>query len=426
MSESSPVGISASHVATIAGHAGHADRPTLDAAFAWLRQNDPLARGEVLGYEPFWVVTKHADILTVSKDNKRFPYGDRPSTFIDREGEIAMRTQPVRTLVQMDEPDHMKYRLLTQTWFMPKNIKALEPRIRELARQSVAQMQASGNTCDFAAEIALHYPLHVIMEIFGIPPDDEPRMLQLTQQLFGNNDPDLQRKKEADTPEQEVARQQAVMMDFFAYFNSLIEARRAEPRQDVASVIANSQISGEPIPVIEAMAYFMLLATAGHDTTSATTAGALWALAERPVEYDKLKKDLALIPSFVDESIRWASPVRHFMRSSAEDTELRGQKIAKGDWLMLCYPSGNRDEEVFEAPGDFRVDRSPNQHLAFGYGAHVCIGMHLAKMEMRILWEELLPRLQALAPAGEAKFSRSNFVSRLKSAPIRYHLAGDR
>ena len=422
MSDSSLAEASATHVATIAGHQGHSDRQKLEAAFAWLRRNDPLPRGQLPGYEPFWAVTKHADILAVSKDNKLFPYGDRPGTFIDRSGEERMRAQPVRTLVHMDEPDHMKYRLLTQSWFMPKNVKALEPRIRELARQSVAQMEASGGECDFAAEVALHYPLHVIMEIFGVPPEDEPRMLQLTQELFGSADPDPQRQSGSETPEERQAQQQAAMMDFFAYFNTLIEARRAEPRSDVASVIANAEINGEPIPIMDAMAYFLLLATAGHDTTSATVAGALWALAERPAEFAKLKANLGLIPSFVDESIRWASPVRHFMRSAAEDTELRGHKIAKGDWLMLCYPSGNRDEDVFEAPEEFRVDRSPNPQLAFGFGAHMCIGMHLAKMEMRILWEELMPRLQSLEAAGEVKFSRSNFVSRLQNAPIRYRM----
>jgi cytochrome P450 len=423
MSESSLAEASATHVATIAGHEGHADRQKLEAAFAWLRRHDPLPRGEIPGYGPFLAVTKHADILAVSKDNRLFPYGDRPATFIDRQGEDQMRAQPVRTLVQMDEPDHMKYRLLTQNWFMPKNVKALEPRIRELARQSVAKMQASGGECDFAAEVAMHYPLHVIMEIFGVPPEDEPKMLQLTQELFGSSEPDHQRQPAGETPEERRAQQQAAMMEFFVYFNTLIEARRADPRPDVASVISNAEINGEPIPIMDAMAYFLLLATAGHDTTSATVAGALWALAERPAEFAKLQSNLGLIPSFVEESIRWASPVRHFMRSASEDTELRGHKIAKGDWLMLCYPSGNRDEDVFDAPEEFRVDRSPNPHLAFGYGAHICIGMHLAKMEMRILWEALLPRLQSLEAAGDAKFSRSNFVSRLQSAPIRYRMS---
>jgi cytochrome P450 len=421
MSESKLAEVSAGYAATVAAHETHSNRAELDAAFAWLRQNDPVALAEIPGFDPFWVVTKHADIQTISKDNLLFPYADRPSTLIPKSGLAALREQPVRTLIQMDEPDHMKYRLLTQSWFMPKNIRALEGRIRELARQSIQQMEDAGGACDFASEIALHYPLHVIMEIFGVPPEDEPRMLQLTQELFGGSDPDLQREK-AGTEEEIRMQQQAVMMDFFAYFNTLIEARRAEPRSDVASVIANAQINGEQISVIDAMAYFMLLATAGHDTTSATTAGALWALAERPEEFAKLKNDLSLIPSFVDESLRWTTPVRHFMRSTAQDVELGGRNIAKGDWLMLCYPSGNRDEEVFDAPEEFRVDRKPNNHIAFGIGAHMCVGMHLAKMEMRILWEELLPRLKKLEKGGEATFSRSNFVSRLKTAPIKYVL----
>jgi hypothetical protein len=188
-------------------------------------------------------------------------------------------------------------------------------------------------------------------------------------------------------------------------------------------VIANAKVDGEQISAFDAVSYYLIIATAGHDTTSSSTAGALWALAERPDQLAKVKADPSLIAGLVDESIRWTTPVRHFMRSSAFDTELRGVKIREGDWLMLCYPSGNRDEEVFEDPFEFRVDRSPNRHLAFGYGAHLCLGQHLAKMEMRILWEELLPRLKSVELAGQAKLSEANFVSGPKSLPIRYEFA---
>ena len=170
------------------------------------------------------------------------------------------------------------------------------------------------------------------------------------------------------------------------------------------------------------MSYYIIVATAGHDTTSSSTAGAIWALAENRSEFAKVKADPSLIPGLVDEAIRWMTPVKHFMRSATADTELRGRAIAKGDWLMLCYPSGNRDEEVFDDPYAFRVDRKPNRHLAFGYGAHPCLGQHLAKMEMRILWEELLPRLQSLELAGEPKLTQASFVNVPKSVPIRFAL----
>ncbi len=417
-------------IAAVVDPKAHADTPRLNAAFAWLRQNEPVARAEVAGFDPFWIVTKHADILEVSRDNALFPYGDYPSTLaphqaVERGREARAAGRPlIYTLVQMDEPDHMKYRALTQAWFMPQNIRKLEGRIRELAREAVARMEAMGGTCDFVDEVALHFPLRVIMEILGVPREDEPRMLKLTQELFGATDPDLRREGGDDSPEARQMIVQATMMEFFNYFRMLTEDRRANPREDVASTIANATVDGQPISDIDAVSYYLIVATAGHDTTSSSTAGAMWALAERPAELAKVQANPALIPGLVDESVRWTTPVRHFMRSVAADTTLRGQAIAKGDWLMLCYPSGNRDEEVFEDPYEFRVDRSPNKHLAFGYGAHLCLGQHLAKMEMRILWEELLPRLKSVELAGEAKLSEANFVNGPKALPIRYALAG--
>jgi cytochrome P450 len=416
-------------IATVVDPKAHADPARLNAAFAWLRANEPVARAELPEFDPFYLVTKHADILEVSRDNSLFPYGDFPSTLaprkaVERGREARAAGRPLLyTLVQMDEPDHMKYRALTQAWFMPQNIRRLEGRIRELAREAVARMEALGGECDFVEEVALHFPLRVILEILGVPREDEPRMLKLTQELFGATDPDLRREGGDDTPEARQQIVQATMMDFFNYFTALTEDRRARPREDVASTIANATIDGQLISTFDAMSYYLIVATAGHDTTSSSTAGAMWALAERPAEFAKVRANLQLIPGLVDESIRWTTPVRHFMRSAAADTTLRGQAIAKGEWLMLCYPSGNRDEEVFEDPYEFRVDRSPNRHLAFGYGAHLCLGQHLAKMEMRILWEELLPKLKSVELAGEPKLSEANFVNGPKALPISYALA---
>jgi cytochrome P450 len=416
-------------LATVVDPKAHADPTRLNAAFAWLRQNDPVARAELPGFDPFHVVTKHADILEVSRDNSLFPYGDFPSTLAPQEAvqrgrEARAAGRPlIHTLVQMDEPDHMKYRALTQAWFMPQNIRKLEGRIRELAREAVARMEALGGECDFVDEVALHFPLRVIMEILGVPREDEPRMLKLTQEVFGSTDPDLRRAGGDGSPEARQQVIQATLMEFFNYFKALTEDRRARPREDVASTIANATVDGQPISDLDVMSYYLIVATAGHDTTSSSTAGAMWALAERPGEFAKVRANPALIPGLVDESIRWTTPVRHFMRSAAADTTLRGQAIAKGEWLMLCYPSGNRDEEVFDDPDEFRVDRTPNRHLAFGYGAHLCLGQHLAKMEMRILWEELLPRLKSVELAGEAKLSEANFVNGPKALPIRYALA---
>lgn len=405
----------------------YADNSVHDA-FRWLRANNPLGRAELEGVSPFRIVTRHADILEISRQNDLFHSGDLASTFTTLEGDRLVREMTggsphlVRTLVQMDAPDHPKYRIMTQSWFLPQNIRKLEGRIRQIARDHVDRMAALGGECDFVNEIALYYPLRVIMEILGVPAEDEPRMLKLTQELFGAQDPELSRsggKENLQGPEA-MAALQGVIADFFMYFKAITDDRKANPRDDVASVIANGKLDGEPINDFEAMSYYVIVATAGHDTTSSSTAGAIWGLCENPGEFAKVKADPSLIGGLVDESIRWITPVKHFMRSATADAEVGGHRIEKGEWLWLAYPSGNRDEAVFEEPDAFRVDRGPSKHLAFGYGAHLCLGQHLAKMEMRILFEELLPRLKSLEFAGEPKLSAGSFVSGPKHLPIRY------
>jgi cytochrome P450 len=401
--------------ATLVNPAAYADH-RIHETYAWLRANQPLGIAEVEGFDPFWVVTRHADILEISRQNALFLNGARSPTIttkaIDQRVREMMGGSPhlLRTLIHMDAPDHPKYRVLTQAWFLPQNLRRMEERIRIIARGAVERMLATGGRCDFVNEVALHYPLHVVMDILGVPEEDEPRMLKLTQELFGAADPELRRKYEEDTDEANQLRQ-GVLADFFNYFTKLSASRKAQPRDDLATVIANSEIDGRPISEFEAMSYYIIVATAGHDTTSSSTAGALWALAERPGELAKVKADPSLIPGLVDESIRWTTPVKTFMRTAAEDTEFAG------------YASGNRDEAVFEDPSEFRVDRSPNRHLAFGYGAHVCLGQHLAKLEMRILWEELLPKIDRLELDGEPKMSEAAFVNGPKHLPVRFEAA---
>jgi len=414
---------------TVVDPAAYADGARIRDAFAWLRVHNPLGRADIEGFSPFWVVTKHADILEISRQNELFRSGERATTFTNIEGDRRVRQMTggsphlVRTLVQMDAPDHPKHRLLTQSWFLPQNIRHLEDRIRQIAREHVDHMADLGGECDFVRDIALTYPLRVIMEVMGVPREDEPRMLRLTQELFGAADPELNRSGAGVGEDRDqMAELQAIIADFFMYFKGITDARKAEPKADLASVIANGQIDGAPISDFEAMSYYVIVATAGHDTTSSSTAGAIWGLCESPGEFAKLKADPSLIPGLVDESIRWTTPVKHFMRSATAPYELRGRKIEAGDWFWLAYPSGNRDEEVFDEPDAFHIDRSPNRHLAFGYGAHLCLGQHLAKMEMRILWEELMPRLTALEFAGEPKLAVANFVGGPKRLPIRYRL----
>jgi len=407
----------------------YADGTRVDEAFTWLRREAPLAQAHPEGFDPFWVVTRHADIQAVEKQNELFHNGDRSTILTTIEADKAVRGMMggsphlVRSLVQMDNPDHFAYRHLTQGAFVPQNLRVLETRIREIARGFIDRMAEMGDRCDFARDVAFLYPLHVVMELIGVPESDEPRMLKLTQELFGSADPDLNRTgAEVVDVKQGVDTIQSVVMDFMIYFNAMTEDRRARPRQDLASLIANGTIDGKPLGHLEAMSYYIIAATAGHDTTSATTAGAIWALAERPDQFARLAADPSLIGGLIEESIRWTTPVKHFMRTATDDTELAGQKIAKGDWMMLSYPSGNRDEAVFEDPFEFRIDRTPNRHIAFGYGAHVCLGQHLARMEMRILWEELLKRVSGIELDGEPKRMAASFVCGPKSVPIRFKL----
>jgi cytochrome P450 len=408
----------------IANPKAWADVAGMHALLTTLRAEHPLSIAEADGFDPFWVVTRHADILEVSRQNEQFLSGARSAVLAPRAGLSAMAAaagEPVhRSIVSMDAPDHPKYRVMTQAWFLPGNVKKREERIRAMARASVERMLATGGACDFVTDVALHYPLHVIMDILGVPEKDEPRMLRLTQEVFGANDKDFAREDGAGSVS---LGPDATFREMNAYFGGIVAERRAKAGDDLASVLAHARLDDRPAPDLEMLSYFVTVATAGHDTTSSSTSTAMLALCQDPTLLPRLKADPALIPGLVDEAIRWATPVQHFMRTAVHDYELSGRAVRAGDWLMLCYPSGNRDEAVFEAPFDFRIDRNPNRHLAFGYGAHLCLGQHLAKLEMRILFEELLPRLAKVELAGEPLYTEAVFVGGLKRLPIRFEAA---
>ncbi len=400
----------------------------LHEKFSWARANAPLALAEAQGYEPFWAVTRHADIMEVSRNNARFASGVKQTTLSVAALDTMIREQTpnrdghlIRSLVQMDAPDHMKYRLLTQQWFMPKNLRNIETRIREIARATVEKMLAMDGACDFARDVAVDYPLQVVMDILGVPPGDQPRMLMLTQQLFGPTDPDLNRARaEITDPVEGLKMLQFVIDDFESYFKAITDERRRNPKDDIATVLANSSVNGAPIPDRELNGYYIIISTAGHDTTSASTAGAIMELARNPALFERYRAPEADKAGLIEEAIRWTTPVQHFMRSATQDSELAGQQIKAGDWMMLCYASGNRDEAVFDDPFAFNPDRTPNAQIAFGFGGHVCLGQHLARMEMRILMEELLPRLKSIELAGEPARVESVFVGGLKRLPIRF------
>jgi hypothetical protein len=396
-----------------------ADLPRIEGTFARLRAESPVHWTDVEGYRPFWSVTKHADIVEIEKQNDLF-INDPRLTIQDakteeRLAELTGGKRVLRSLVDMDNPDHRKYRGLTQSWFMGPNLRKLEDPISALAEEFIDRMEANGKEgeLDFVNDVAVWYPLRAIMMILGVPQEDEALMLKLTQELFGATDPDMVRD-DASTNDL------GALSDFYNYFNAVTADRRANPRDDLASIIANAQIDGEPIGELEAISYYVIVATAGHDTTSSSTAGGLLALIQNPDQLAKLRGNPDLLPKAIDEMVRWVTPVKHFFRTATEDYVLRGQQIKAGQNLAMWYASGNRDEDVYDDPFSFRIDRHPNPHLAFGFGAHHCIGNLFAKMEMRALFSELLSRVESLELAGEPAWVKATFVSGLKTLPIRY------
>lgn len=380
-------------------------------------------------FDPFWLVTGYDDVMRMSKDNQTFLNNPRPVVFsfnqaIEFSRAATGSNMLVDSLVVFDAPIHPKYRKLTQDWFMPRNLAQLEGELRALAARTVDRMLERSTDrdgeVDFVKEVSGPYPLRVVMQILGVPPEDELRMQMLTQQLFGGQDKDLSGSGlDQMSPEQVVQLVAGAVKSFEDYFGALAEERRQHPTDDVASVIANALVDGAPLPPRDMAGYYIIVATAGHDTTSASTAGAMQALANDPEQFARVRADRSLLPGIVEEAIRWTSPVQHFMRTAAEDCELGGQQVKKGDWLMMNYVAANHDPAQFPDPRRFDAGRSPNRHLAFGAGAHQCLGLHLARLEMRILFEALLDRVAAVEPAGEAKRANSTFVGGLKTLPLR-------
>jgi cytochrome P450 len=392
----------------------YADEPKLHAALTHLRANAPVSWVQVPNYRPFWAITKHADIMDIERDSMLFTNWPRP-VLTTAEGDEMQAAAGVRTLIHLDDPQHRVVRAIGADWFRPKAMRALKVRVDELAKNYVDKMMKVGPECDFVQEVAVNYPLYVIMSLLGIPESDFPRMLKLTQELFGSDDSEFKR---GSTNEDQLP----ALLDMFQYFNGVTAARREHPTEDLASAIANARIDGEPLSDIETASYYLIVATAGHDTTSATISGGLHALIENPDQLQRLRGNLDLMPLATEEMIRWVTPVKEFMRTAAEGTTVREVPIAAGESVLLSYVSGNRDEDIFDDPFRFDVGRDPNKHLAFGYGVHFCLGAALARMEVNSFFTELLPRLKSIELTGAAEFVATTFVGGLKHLPVRYQL----
>jgi cytochrome P450 len=399
----------------------YADETRLHEALALLRREAPVSRVEAPGFDPFWAVARHADIMEIERNHVLFHNAPRPLLATAEMDALQRQREAegigLRTLIHMDDPQHRVVRAIGADWFRPRAMRAMEERISELTRVYVDRMAEHGGECDFVTQVAVHYPLQVILSLLGLPESDFPRLLKLTQELFGGADEELRR---GETPNELLE----TLLDFFAYFQGITTARRATPTEDLASAIANARVDGEYLSDIDIASYYVIIATAGHDTTSSTISGGLHALIEHPGELARLRDDPALLPTAADEMIRWVTPVKEFMRTATAETRVAGVTIKEGEAVLLSYPSGNRDEEVFADPFRFDVGRDPNKHLAFGFGVHYCLGAALARMETRALFAELLPRLESIELAGRPEWIATTFVGGLKHLPIRYSLKG--
>ncbi|MFV0259521.1 MAG: cytochrome P450 [Acidimicrobiales bacterium] len=391
---------------------------------AWHKEADALRAGGTVqwvdrsadGFPPFWAVLGLEEILEVERQPALFT--NEPMSVLGKLSDVeasAASGARIRSLVQMDPPDHPKYRKLTSDWFKPAGLRQLQPRLDDLAVEALDRMEAAGGRCDFSADVAVWYPLAVILAILGLPDEDYPRMLKLTQELFGASDEDMGRGGIEGLIE--------TVLDFFRYFGELTADRRANPTDDLATLIANGTIDGRPMPELEQMSYYVIVAAAGHDTTSSAMTGGLQALIEHPDQLARLQNDPELLTTAVDEMIRWVSPVRHFTRTAQADTEIGGVPIAEGDLVYLSYLAANRDPRVFTDPHRFDVGRAnADRHVAFGFGAHFCLGAQLARMEMRTMFRLLLERLEWAELAGTPSSMRTIFVGGTKSLPINYRL----
>jgi cytochrome P450 len=397
----------------------YADQANWHAVAAELRRDAPVLRVEAEGYTPFYALTRHADVFEVSRRSDIF-FNTRNSVLgPDANFEFihSIGIDP-KTLIHMDGTEHRDHRHVTNDWFKPAAVKKRQGDIDAIADEFVDKLADLGGACDFAQDIAVPYTLRVIMSIFGVPREDERTMLELTQGIFGAADPEY--LGDFSDPLEFLT---ATIGRFDEYFEALTADRRAHPTDDLATVIANGEIDGCPMERHARLWYYIIVATAGHDTTSYALSGGMEALLRRPDQLAALAADPSLATNAAEEMIRWTSPVRAFLRYAQEDTEVDGVPIAAGERVLLSYPSANRDDAVFVDPTHFDITRpDADKLISFGLGVHYCLGSQFARREVRTMLPKLLARVRTIELAAEPEWAEANFVGGVKHLPVRFTL----
>jgi cytochrome P450 len=379
------------------------------AAWDELRRKAPIAWCEVEGYPRFWAVTRYADVVSISK---------RPDLFVNSRGTVALPKNQIsyddpltHNLLTMDPPEHRAYRRLMSDHFKPRSIAPKRADVERIA-ESLLDAVARQERIEFVSEVAAVLPLTVIAEMLGIPAEERDRFIHITNRIIGASDPEFREGTPLETSE-------AAFKEGYAYFADLVKERRECPRDDLISVLANARLEGDWVPEFELLSYLMLLVAAGFETTRNATSGGLLALLDHPDAIAAIRRDPGALDGAVEETLRWTSPVIHFMRTATEDVEIGGVEIRQGERVALFYPSANRDEEVFNDPHTFAIGRQPNRHIAFGIGEHVCLGAHLARLELRAILGALMRRRERVEIDGPVERLRSSFIGGIKRLPLR-------
>jgi cholest-4-en-3-one 26-monooxygenase len=378
-------------------------------AFRTLRREAPVFRHPEPDGPGFWALTRHADIVAVSRDWQTFS-SELGGTFIDEQTDESLAKLRL-SILAMDPPRHHRFRRLVSRGFTPRMIAGLTDTIEKRAAAIVDDIVDAGE-CEFVEQVAMRLPLEMICEMIGLPEDDWHRMFELSNKLVGFDDPDMRTSPEEG---------EAAATEIFAYCDAVAADRRAAPRDDLMTALVEAEVEGERLDELELNLFFVTLVVAGNETTRNLISHAMQALVDHPGEAERLRRLPELWPTAVEEMLRWGSSIHNFRRTTTCDTEIRGQHIAAGDKVVMYYLSGNRDEDVFEDPYRFDVGRTPNDHLAFGGGGvHHCLGANLARAEIQAVMRQVVDRLDGFETAGPVARLRSDFVNGIKRMPLRF------